>query len=127
MHPKDKVEPDEQGEPVYQISCKSCGAAYIRETVRFFKTRLGEHKEDVENAPKEQYAKSEKKRSQSTKNKSALTDHTTTGNHLIDWEGATVVDRGVTQKKRLVREAIWIRKTKAAINRVEGNCELPHL
>ena len=44
VHPKDKVEPEEQGELVYQILCKSCGAAYIGETGRLFKTRLNEQK-----------------------------------------------------------------------------------
>ena len=39
VHPKDKVEPEEQDELVYQILCQSCGAAYIGETGRLFKTR----------------------------------------------------------------------------------------
>jgi len=30
-------------------------------------------------------------------NKSTLTDHTTTGNHITDWEGAKIIDR-VEQK-----------------------------
>ena len=29
VHPKDKVELPEQGELVYQIPCKNCGAEYI--------------------------------------------------------------------------------------------------
>ena len=29
VHPKDKVELAEQGELVYQIPCKNCGAEYI--------------------------------------------------------------------------------------------------
>ena len=29
VHPKDKVELEEQGELVYQIPCKNCGAEYI--------------------------------------------------------------------------------------------------
>ena len=84
VHPNDTLEPEEHGELVYQIPCKSCGAAYTGETGRLFKTRLDEHKEDVENAQKEQYTRSEKKRSQSVTNKSALTDHTATDTHLID-------------------------------------------
>ena len=62
VHPKDKVEPDKQGDLVYQILCKSCGAAYIGETGRLLKTRLNDHKKDVENAEKEQYTGSKKKR-----------------------------------------------------------------
>ena len=93
VHPKDKAEPEEQGELVYQIPWNSCSAACIGETGILF--RLDEHKNDVENAPKEQYTTSRKKRSLSTTNTSALTDHATTENHLIYWEGAKVVDWGV--------------------------------
>ena len=50
VHPNDKVELEEQGELLYKILCKSCGAAYVRETGRLFKTRLIEHKKGVENA-----------------------------------------------------------------------------
>ena len=93
-NPKDKVEPEQQGELVYQLLCKSCGTAQ-----------------------KEQYMRSEKKWSQSN-TKSTLTDHTTTENHLIDRE---------SHRRRLMKEAIWILKTNAAINRDEGNYELPHV
>ena len=54
VHPNDKVQPEEKGELVYQIQCKRCGAAYIGETGRLFKTKLNEHKKDVDNAQKEQ-------------------------------------------------------------------------
>ena len=40
VHPKDNIEPEEQGELVYQILCIICGAAYIGEIKRLFKTRL---------------------------------------------------------------------------------------
>ncbi|KAI0217214.1 hypothetical protein LSAT2_030909 [Lamellibrachia satsuma] len=94
VHPKDKVEPEEQDELVYQILCQSCGAAYIGETGRLFKARLNEHKKDVENAQKEQYMRSEKKWSQSTTtNDTAFTYHSTNENRIIDWEGVKVVYR----------------------------------
>ena len=60
-------------------------------TGQLFKSRLNEHKNDVENAQKEQYTRSEMKQSQSTTNKSALTDQTTTENHLVDWGGGANV------------------------------------
>ena len=119
VHPKDKVE-QEQGELFYQILCKSCGAAYIKETGRLFKTRLNEHKK--ENVQKEQYMGSGKKQLQSTTNKSDLT---ITNNHLIDWKGIQEVESH--RRRRHVKEAIRIRKTKAAINQDEGNYELPHM
>ena len=59
-------------------------------------------------------------------NKSALTDHATQDNHVIDWEGVQVVDRETHQKRRQVREAIWIRRTDA-LNRDEGSYDLSHV
>ena len=48
VHPKDKVELEEQGELVYQILCKNCGAEYIGETGRLLKTSLEEQGKHVE-------------------------------------------------------------------------------
>ena len=84
VHPNDKVELEEQDELVYQIPCKNCGAEYIGETGRLLKSRLEEHRKDVDNTKKEKYTRSGKKRLMSTINKSALTDHATTENHIIE-------------------------------------------
>ena len=65
--------------------------------MRLFKTRLNEHKKDVQNAQKEQYIRSVKKQAQSSTNNSALTDYATTNNHLMDW--LTESDR----RRRLVK------------------------
>ena len=63
----------------------------------------------------------------STINKSALTDHATTENHIIDWEGVNIVDKEPNRRIWHIKEAIWIRKTRTPINRDEGNYELPHV
>ena len=75
----DKVEPEKQGEQVYQMPCKCYDASYIWQTGLLFKVRIYEYKKNVENVQKEQYTRSEMKQSQSTTNKSALTDQT------VDW------------------------------------------
>ena len=93
VRPKDKVELDEQGELVYQIPCKNCGAEYIGETGRLLKTRLEENRKYVENTKNVKYTRSGKKRLMSIINKSALTDHATTENNIIDWEGVKIVDK----------------------------------
>ena len=126
VHPKDKVELEEQGELVYQIPCKNCGAEYTGETGRLLKTRLEERK-DVDNTKKEKYTRSGKKRLMSTINKSALTDHATTENHIIDWGGVKIVDKEPNRRIWQIKEAIWIRKARTPINRDEGNYELPHV
>ena len=61
VHLKDKVELAEQGELVYLIPCKNCGAEYIGETGRLLKTRQDEHRKDVDNTNNETYTRSGKK------------------------------------------------------------------
>ncbi len=44
-----------------------------------------------------------------TINKSDITDHATRENHVLDWYGATVVEKDLDRRKRHVREVIGIR------------------
>ena len=60
-------------------------------------------------------------------NKSALTEHATTENHIIDWDGTKIIDKEPNRRTRQIKEAIWIRKTKTPMNRDEGNYELSHV
>jgi len=45
---------------------------------------------------------------------------------VIDWENAKVTDRESDKAGRLIREAIWIRKTDNT-NRDEGSYQLSHV
>ena len=45
---------------------------------------------------------------------------------MIDWENAKVIDRESDKAGRLIREAIWIRKTDN-MNRNEGSYQLSHV
>ena len=62
-----------------------------------------------------------KTRSMSNINKSSLIDHMATENFIIDWDGATIVDKEANRRTRQIKEAIWIRKMNIPINRDEGN------
>jgi len=59
-------------------------------------------------------------------NESAITDHVCNENHVIDWANAKVIDRKSDKAGRLIREAIWIRKTDN-MNRDEGSYQLSHV
>ena len=60
-------------------------------------------------------------------NKSALTDHATQENHVINWSQATVIDREPERFTRWIKEAIHIRKEgQQAMNRDEGSYQLSH-
>ena len=53
-------------------------------------------------------------------------DHVCNENHVIDWENAKVVDRECDKAGRLIREAIWIRKTDN-MNSDKGSYQLSHI
>ena len=127
VHPKDKLETLENGEIVYKIPCKICNKAYIGETGRQLKTRIEEHKKDVNSISSQTFTRNTRKLSENTIHKSAITDHVAASNHIIDWEGAKIVDKESNKRRRHVREAIWIRRTEGAINRDQGCYELSHL
>ncbi len=89
VHPNYKSEIEEVGELVYEIPCKSCDASYVGETGRLFKNRLHEHKQEAEAVEESRrFTRSERKKSETVINKSAITDHMSRKNHIIDWEGA---------------------------------------
>lgn len=71
-----------------------------------FNTRLNKQKKDVANASREQFTRGVK-----SINKSILTDHMTTENHLTGWEGKKVVNRECQRRRGHVKEASWIWKT----------------
>ena len=59
--------------------------------------------------------------------KSALTDHATQENHLINWSDASIIDRESDRLSRWIKEAVHIRKGgQRAINRDEGSFTLSH-
>jgi len=60
-------------------------------------------------------------------NKSALTDHATQENHVINCSQATVIDREPERFTRWIKEAIHILKEgQQAKNRDEGSYQLSH-
>ena len=128
VHPKDKRDIKENAGILYNIPCKQCPRSYIGETGRRLGIRMKEHRDDVENftesAP---YTRSQRKASESTDNKSALTDHATRVNHLIDWDNTTIVGRENDWQRRQIRETIRIRQEIRPINRDKGNYPLPPL
>ena len=71
---------------------------------------LKEHQKDSEKIADKKFTRNTRKTSTSEQHKSAITDHVAQENHLIDWEGAKIIDRDSNSFTRKVREAIQIRK-----------------
>ena len=129
VHPKDKRDTEQTAECVYEIPCLNCDKSYIGETSRQFSFRLEEHKTEAEKASAKAYTRAQRQASVSgAANKSAITDHVSENNHVIGWKESKIRDREQNKKKRLIKEAIWIRKRgPKTLNRDDGNYPLPHI
>ena len=102
--------------------------SYIGETGRAFGLRLQEHRQEVEQSDVRAYTRSTSKSAATEQNKSAVTDHVISLNHVIDWDHAKVIDRQSNRMDRWIREAIYIRKEQdKSMNRNEGSYQLPHI
>ena len=127
VHPKDKRRRQDACECVYKIPCKNCDNTYIGETGRAFGVRLQEHRQEVTQRDVRAYTRSTSKSAATEQNKSAVTDHAISLNHVIDWDRAKVTDRESNSMNRRTREAIRIRKEQdKSMNRDERSYQLPH-
>jgi hypothetical protein len=127
VHPKDKVIKEKTAEVVYVIPCKNCKESYVGETSRQLGVRVKEHRVETEKLTKDRnFTRQKRKDSETKMNKSAITDHATSKNHVIDWEATTIRTKEGDWHRRGIAEAINIRTT-PNFNRDEGRFHLPHL
>ena len=89
----------EKGEEVYTIGCSKCEKTCIRETKRKLKTRVKEHREEVDKLMEgRSFTGGARKKSENDRRKSAIMDHAIIVETEKDWD------------KRSIREVITIRK-----------------
>jgi len=69
---------------VYKIPCSDCSWSYVGETGRCFKTRRKEHQHHLKNCTRG----------------SNIANHAWQNNHSINFEGATVIDKGNYRVRR---------------------------
>jgi len=80
---------------------------------------MKEYRKEVEQQEGCKYTRSTK--TQSEQNKSAITDHVNTENHVINWDEATVIARESDRTTRWIREAVMIRQeSQGVMNREES-------
>ena len=97
--PKFRQPLDLQCNVVYKIPCSDCCWSYVGETGRCFKTRRKEHQRNLKN-----YTSG-----------SNIANHAWENNHAIDFEGATVIDKG-NYRVRKTLESWHTAKTVGANN-----------
>jgi hypothetical protein len=128
VHPKDKPERDSIGNCVYKIPCQACEKVYIGETGRSFGTRMKEHKKEVDDIGDTAFTCAPQRRASKDYNKSAITDHASQNNHIINWDSAKIIDREQDRSARHITEAIHIRRHgTTTMNRDEGAYQLTHI
>ena len=99
---------------------------YVGETGRNLGIRVGEHKKEVEAKDTSKFTRQSKKSAEKQQNKSAITDHVTRENHVIDWHQMKVIAHESDRRTRWIKEAIAIRKCKdIRMNRDSGSYFLP--
>ncbi|CAH8464949.1 unnamed protein product [Schistosoma rodhaini] len=84
---KDRLPKEEQQNIVYEINCQDCNAAYVGETSRQLKVRLKEHKQCLKNVPKTSVDL------RKLENKSAIALHALETGHMINFEGAKILQK----------------------------------
>ena len=123
VHPKDKVDPLNTTDCIYEIPCSNCDSTYIGETGRKFATRLEEHKKETGKVTKAKpaYTRQARKESLTEQSKSAIADHAVQQNHDINWKEARILTKETNAASRHIRESIEIRKKgNKTMNRDEG-------
>ena len=128
VHPKDKRDPENITDAIYECPCMNCELSHIGETGRKFGTRLEEHKAGVQKVCNKVSTRAGRKESLTSSHKSAITDHVVDKNHVIGWGKAKVIGTETDIYKRWVKEAIEIRtRGSTTMNRDEGQYHLSHI
>jgi len=74
------------------------------------------------------YTRTTSKSTATEQNKSAVTDHAISLNHVIDWDRTKLIDRESSRMNRWIREAIHNKKGQdKSMNRDEGSYQLSHI
>ena len=86
---------------VYQMPYKDCPGTYIRQTNRYLKTQIQEHKNSMK---------------YSNSNRTALAHHALSTKHTFDFERTRILSFETFYKKRINSEMILIKANKNSIN-----------
>lgn len=98
---KDSVPRLQRTNVVYKIDCADCDASYVGQTSRRLSTRISEHRLHI---------------GRNTNTKSVITDHRLHYNHNFKWDDVTVLDNEPNFYKRILSEAIFIKRQTNGLN-----------
>lgn len=93
---------------IYSIPCGDCSGHYVGETCQYLSKRIYQHKYDVRKISKES--------SPNHLEGTALAQHAKITEHNFNFDKVSVLARENNSRKRKLREAIEIMKSKNAVN-----------
>ena len=99
---KDKLTLMSHNDVVYRISCKECEATYVGQTKRQLKTRIKEHRSDI---------------NKTSGLPSVISNHRLEFDHEFDWDNVSVLDKEKSYTKRLISEMVHITIQPNALNK----------
>ena len=97
--PKFRSSMESQTDVVYKIPCTNCSWCYIGETSRAFNTQKKEHLRNTQTGAKG----------------SRIANHTWSNNHAIDFDNASIIDKGSFRTRKTL-EAWHTKVTPDAVN-----------
>ena len=92
VHPKDKRDPQQSADVVYEIPCDNCKKTYVGETARLFKTRLGEYKKEANKFCETNYTRAKAQELKIYVFKSAAAEYAVRQNHVLVWGQAKQIE-----------------------------------
>ena len=91
--------------------------------------RIKEHKDECEKKNCTIKTRSKSTTEDTSEFKSAISEHCRNENHLMNWSNVSIIDRENNKNRRLVKEAIQVRKLEkgTSMNRDDGGHDLSHI
>ena len=109
--------------------CKDCcNGSYIGETSRLLDIRLKEHCEADKITKARAFTLQHRKSSQTEGYKSAIAEHATIENHMLNWDNVTKLEQVPDWRMRGIKDALAIRSTPHKFNHSQRERHIfPHV
>jgi len=98
---KDKNLHSQNSSVVYKINCNDCDASYVGQTKRQLKTRIKEHKNNING---------------NINRFSVISEHIIKEKHDFNWDKVKILDHETNYHKRIISEMLHIKEQKNGIN-----------
>lgn len=109
---KDNIPKKCKNNVVYKLNCSDCDASYVGQTSRMLKTRISEHRSQI---------------NRSVTNYSVITNYRLLFYHDFCWNDVEVLDEIPFHNKRLISEMLHIKRQRNGLNLQMDTDNLPAL